>query len=197
LAGHCGYAFYFLVNGFKFMVKLIKGFENYQIDINGGVLNIKRGKFLKQETTRNGYKRVQLWSGGKQKKALVHRLVAEAFIQNNEKKETVNHIDGNKSNNFYKNLEWSTRSENQLHAYKIGLQKGKCVSRPISEEHKKKLCGSRWKKEKHFYFIEGQIYEGAKIVCEKYKISKQTVLNRCKSKTKRFKNWNKKVVYEK
>ena len=52
----------------------------------------------------------------------IHRFVAEMFIPNPDNKPEVNHKDGNKMNNSASNLEWVTRSENQEHAVKMGLQ---------------------------------------------------------------------------
>lgn len=69
--------------------------------------------------TRHGYQFV--YTGLKQER--VHRLVAEAFLENSENKEEVNHIDGNKLNNHVSNLEWSTHLENMQHAVRTGLHK--------------------------------------------------------------------------
>lgn len=52
---------------------------------------------------------------------LVHRLVAMAFLPNENNFEEVNHIDGNKLNNNVNNLEWCTKSYNMRHAYDMGL----------------------------------------------------------------------------
>ncbi len=68
-----------------------------------------------------GYERVTIYKNGKRKDFQVHRLVADAFIPNPDNKPQVNHIDGNKLNNVVENLEWVTRSENQLHAKRTGL----------------------------------------------------------------------------
>ena len=57
-------------------------------------------------------------------KYALHRLIAQTFIPNLENKPFVNHIDGNKTNNSVSNLEWCTYSENNLHNYKTGLNKG-------------------------------------------------------------------------
>lgn len=70
-----------------------------------------------------GYKRIRLYTNQTYKDYSVHRLVAEAFISNLQNKPEVNHKDGNKLNNNVKNLEWVTRSENQKHSFKLGLNK--------------------------------------------------------------------------
>lgn len=68
-----------------------------------------------------GHLCVALSKDGKYKYLQVHRLVALAFLPNPENRSTVNHIDGNQSNNDVSNLEWATHQENQDHAWRTGL----------------------------------------------------------------------------
>ena len=52
-----------------------------------------------------------------------HRIIAKCFIPNPYNKHDINHINGIKTDNRAENLEWSTRSENVIHAYKTGLER--------------------------------------------------------------------------
>ena len=111
----------------------IKGYEGiYQISDCGRVKSLERivpwgkgirhikEKFLRVKKKKSGYLFYCLYSGnGTVKYEHAHRLVAQAFIPNPLQKKDVNHIDGNKSNNCVDNLEWATRSENQIHAYNV------------------------------------------------------------------------------
>ncbi|MGL5012979.1 MAG: HNH endonuclease [Bacteroidales bacterium] len=67
------------------------------------------------------YRIFSLYVDGKQVSKYFHRLVAEAFIPNPENKPCVNHINGNKLDNQVINLEWATFTENNQHAWDIGL----------------------------------------------------------------------------
>lgn len=68
---------------------------------------------MKQETMRNGYKCLHISINKKQIHALVHRLVAQAWIPNPDDKPEVDHIDGNRTNNNAENLRWVERVESR------------------------------------------------------------------------------------
>lgn len=105
--------------------KKIKGYEDrYLISNLGRIKSLKTNKCLSNKRlTRDGYCRVALYKNGKTKEFRTNRLVALHFIENPNKKPTVNHIDGIKTNNNVDNLEWATLSENMQHAYNKGLKK--------------------------------------------------------------------------
>jgi len=89
----------------------------YEIREDGTIINSITGKVLKKVIQNRGYEVVWIH----RKKKLVHRLVGEKYVPNPENKPQINHIDGNKLNNHYTNLEWSTSSENIKHGYDNGL----------------------------------------------------------------------------
>lgn len=106
----------------------VNGFEGlYEISNIGRVKSIKRngtlGGLMKIRKNRHGYPMVYLTKNNKAKNCTVHRLVALSFLKKVTGKNFVNHVDGNKENNCVENLEWVSRSENQTHAYELGLQK--------------------------------------------------------------------------
>ena len=70
-----------------------------------------------------GYPMVRLSKKGKLYTKTIHRIVAEAFISNPNNYRVINHIDGNKTNNNIKNLEWCTQKHNVKESFRIGLQK--------------------------------------------------------------------------
>ncbi len=95
--------------------------EQYQVSNFGNVRNKFTGHVLATQEDKKGYLRVRLSLHDKKASAKVHRLVAVAFIPNPCGKPQVNHIDTDKHNNSVENLEWVTNGENQIHAYKTGL----------------------------------------------------------------------------
>lgn len=99
----------------------IKGFPNYFITDNGSIYSRKTGRFIKIKPAKDkkGYLRVSFWEHNKRITKKVHRLVAEAFIPNPENKPQVNHINGVKTDNNFKNLEWNTASENMQHSHRV------------------------------------------------------------------------------
>lgn len=120
--------------------KPINGFEGlYEASNLGRIRSLKRtttkGKVLKQYVNpRNGYCYVGLYKCNKSITKRVHKLVYSAFYgwewgDKYDKSHTIDHIDGDKTNNRIDNLEVCTQSENQLRAFKNGLNP--VVTKPV------------------------------------------------------------------
>lgn len=98
----------------------VRSFDRITVRPNGTLWH-RPATLLKTRIDRYGYEIVTLWINGKAVTEKIHRLVAKAFLNNPQNKKEVNHIDGNKLNNIVSNLEWSTSSENKVHAFKNNL----------------------------------------------------------------------------
>jgi hypothetical protein len=95
----------------------VKGYENFYTISNDGKVWSKRKKaYLSPETT-NGYERVVITKDKVFKHKLVHRIVALHFVDGYFEGAVVNHIDGDKTNNHFSNLEWCTQSHNIMEAF--------------------------------------------------------------------------------
>lgn len=102
--------------------KPIKNWETlYSISDTGEVRGERTGKIIKGDINNAGYRRVTFYNGNTKERKFIHKLVLETFAPKDNQDLVVNHIDGDKLNNNLKNLEWVTRSENNIHALKMGL----------------------------------------------------------------------------
>jgi hypothetical protein len=139
--------------------KPVRGYEEqYVVDQFGRVYGVYRtttvqdngriyekpiaGKQMKQSMHPKGYKTVTLTKDGKTKTVYVHRIVAEAFIDNPNNLPMVNHKDEDKTNNFVENLEWCSASYNRTYGKGTEKQARKLRGRKHTEEHKQKISNS-------------------------------------------------------
>jgi len=107
--------------------KDIVGYEGrYEVTLDGRVWSVISNRYLKYDYHQGFGSKTYLRATvvdaeGNRKNKRVHRLVAEAFLDNPEGKAEVNHLDGNTLNNTILNLQWTASDENLEHSYVAGL----------------------------------------------------------------------------
>ena len=102
------------------IIKQIEDYPDYYISDKGNVYSIKTGclKQLKPWLdSKKRYYMICLTNPAGKKKCLIHRLVANAFLDNINNYPEINHIDHDTKNNNVENLEWCTRLENMRHCF--------------------------------------------------------------------------------
>lgn len=177
----------------------IEGYEGYyQVSNQGNVRSLTRvingrkveGKLMKWTYSTHGYPQVRLSMNGKSKTVTIHTLVATNFVDNPKNLSEVNHIDHNKHNATYTNLEWCTRSENMkamrdFYGIKKKVNYCKCGNEVYKEGNSCKDCHTKSRrtverppKEK----LIRELSEGSfSSVGRKYGVSDNAIRKWCKS----------------
>lgn len=138
----------------------------YKVSSFGRIRSTKSELFRKFTLNRDGYLYINLCKEGKTKNLKVHRLVAIHFCEKIELKSHVDHIDGNKQNNYSVNLRWCTHAENIQFAWDLGIYDN------IGSKHRmSKLI------EDEVIQIKKLISSGGKnyIIAKQFNVSQQTI----------------------
>ena len=162
--------------------KDIPGYEGYyQISSFGQVKNIQTNKLLKGDINNAGYKRVVLYTPTKHR-YFIHQLVAKIFCEGWQNGLVVNHIDGNKQNNNKNNLEWVTRSHNDLHAFALKLREPQGAALIQQKKSKRKVYMYEYNTNDLI-----KIYNSADAIAQEYHLNKEYIQQCCRGLYK-FKN---------
>lgn len=134
--------------------KPIRGYEGlYEVSNYGRVKSFKwnsNGKILSPAKNNKGYYFVSLSKDGKAKGHTIHRLVAEAFIQNPSNLPQVNHKDEDKRNNHVTNLEWCTPGYNITYGTRMER-----ISKPVVQLDKEGNLVAEYKSTKEASRVTG------------------------------------------
>lgn len=125
-----------MINYTKEIWRTINEFPNYEVSNLGNVRNKKTKRVLKPTKNNNGYLCVSLYRSGIKKNHYIHRLVAEAYLDNLNNYNEVSHLDETRDNNCVNNLAWVSYSENRnMPKYKERMSKANTnnpkTSRPV------------------------------------------------------------------
>jgi len=153
---------------YKYKWKEIKGYTHYYISSNGLIWSLYKEELLKTYIN-DGYKYIKLGSGKERKSHRVNRLVCEAFNENPNNYDLVNHKDGIKTNNYIDNLEWVNHSQNTLHSINVIGNKYNNTKKNI-EKKPSSYVELEWLK-KYLITKDGKIYSEKSNIYLKNRIS--------------------------
>jgi hypothetical protein len=148
----------------------VDGYENiYEVSNFGNVKSLERtdrlGRIVKEKILKTikhncGYLKVHLSKNNVSKKFYIHRLVANAFLINDNNYPEVNHEDGDKHNNNLENLKWVTCSDNIKHAFANGLNRSpKAMLGKFGENHNRSKAVIQYDLEGSFVARYGSMSE--------------------------------------
>ena len=153
--------------------KTISDFNNYEISSLGNVRNITTGKVLKPILISTGYYQVVLYKQNKRYRKLIHRLVADAFLENPENLPQINHRDEDKANNAVSNLEWCSASYNANYGTRnkrIAKTLKKSMLGNKNSLGKKNGLGNKSKSKKVKCVQTGEIFNCTRDAAKKYNL---------------------------
>lgn len=158
------------------------GFSKYALTKNGDVYGYRLRRFLTGWVGTSGYRIVGLTNdSGEHKQVILHRLAAIVYIGDPPRENyVVNHLNGNKLDNRVDNLEWCTPSKNNLHAHKVGLNKGKNFNQNCSIE-KSSFISDAYNESLPVGVTEEDVHLVCKMIEDGYRdvdISRVTAFNR-------------------
>lgn len=113
--------------------KPIPGYPNYEISELGDVYNLVYRKHMGAHPDQDGYYKVHISNNGKTDTWFVHRLVALTYLEKPEGCNVVNHLDSDRKNNDYRNLEWTTAQGNYEHGMLYGYNQTQGENNPRSK----------------------------------------------------------------
>ena len=179
----------------------VPGTLDYYATVDGRIWDAKQQRWPKLSQHSLGYVQMGVRQpDGTFKPAKVHRLVAMAFLPNPENKYSVNHKDGNKTNNAVANLEWATMKENIQQARLTGLLTTKAgtesplYGRSLTPEIRRKLSDAK-KGERHPKFSgtyltpKGEFAAASAAACA-CAISTRQILRLCKGGAHKAEGWD-------
>ena len=147
--------------------------QKYEISNKGRLKNKITNHIYKMTNRVGGYFTIILYDKNHKRTARIHRLVAEAFIDNPNNYPCVNHKDLNKQNNCVENLEWCTSSYNTKHAISSGIDITKGLNKHNKNKFKEKY-GRLYQYDKDMQLMN--IYENLDEAYRKTNICKRNIL---------------------